>query len=194
MRIGIDIDDVLADTVNAVCAFHNETYGTCLKRDDFLSYKFWETWGGSKEEAIKKMQIFNEEGCGVTTCPIDGALRALTSLKNSGYELFAVTARPLHVMKQTEEWIGLYFPDIFSAIKFGNTYGNEGIKEKKSSICKSLNIGIIIEDDIDHAVDCAENGIKVILLDCPWNQGELSENVHRVFSWDEALRFISLHK
>lgn len=191
MRIGIDIDDVIADTVNAVVTFHNGAYGTCLKRGDFLSYKFWETWGGSKEETIQKMRIFNEEGYGSATPPIDGALCALSILKGRGHELFAITARPDSVAKLTEEWVNAHFPGIFCAIKFSNAYAGGDIKKKKSDICKNLCISMMIEDDIDYAIDCAESGISVILLDCPWNQGELPGNVQRVFSWDDVICIVS---
>lgn len=193
MRIGIDIDEVIADSLSAIIAFHNETYKTAFKRDDFLSYKFWETWGGSKEEAIQKMQIFNDKGHVLTTRPIEGAFTALTSLKEQGHELFAITARSHRLVKQTEEWVSLHFPNIFREIRFGNTWGMEGTTEKKSDICKHLSVSIMIEDDIDHAIDCARCGITVILLDCPWNQGLLPEHVHRVFSWNEAIQLISEH-
>ncbi|EKD23644.1 MAG: hypothetical protein ACD_81C00206G0002 [uncultured bacterium] len=190
MRIGIDIDDVLADTVNAVCTFHNETYGTSLKRDDFLSRQLWKVLGESKEDASQKMQLFSKTGHALSRSVIDGAFFALSAFKKSGHELFGVTARPHYMVDQTEVWVATYFPNIFSEILFCDT-GKEGvIKEKKSDICKRLGIGMMIEDDIDHALDCAENGIEVILLDCPWNQGELPENVHRVSSWTEALRLV----
>ena len=55
MKIGIDLDQVLADLLPALIEFHNFTYGTVLTEKQFNSDKFWEVWGGTREEAIKKV-------------------------------------------------------------------------------------------------------------------------------------------
>lgn len=51
MRIGIDLDDVLAEFLEALIAYHNERYGTTLRTEDFMVYRFWEVWGGTRDEA-----------------------------------------------------------------------------------------------------------------------------------------------
>jgi hypothetical protein len=57
MKIGFDYDDVLVEYIPAVIKFHNNTYKTALKIDDFHSYKFWEVWGGTRQQAIEKIHI-----------------------------------------------------------------------------------------------------------------------------------------
>lgn len=59
MLIRIDLDDVLADFINSLIRFHNQTYGTDLTKDQFHSYNFWEVWGGNREEAIQKVYKFH---------------------------------------------------------------------------------------------------------------------------------------
>lgn len=191
MRIGIDIDEVLANTLNGVIAFHNERYGTCFKKEDFFSYDCDEVWGGTREETIRKWYAFFETDHFSSVDPIAGALPALQILKENGHELFAITARPLVIAPQTNAWINSYFPGIFSGIHFGNRAGYDGVKKRKSEMCAELGITVIVEDDLYHAVDCAECGIRVLLLDHPWNQRELPANVYRMFSWDDVFRMIS---
>jgi uncharacterized HAD superfamily protein len=38
MRIGIDLDEVLAEFVLQINLYYNEKYNTNFKREDFLSY------------------------------------------------------------------------------------------------------------------------------------------------------------
>jgi uncharacterized HAD superfamily protein len=191
MKIGVDIDEVIAETINAVIAFHNEAYGTTLKKADFSSYDCHEIWGGTEEEAILKWHEFFETDHFTSISPIAGAYPALLALKQKGHELFAITARQHLIAKQTEDWVDEYFPDIFSGIYFGNRSGLEGIKRKKSDMCTELGITILIEDDLHHANDCVKHGIEVFLFDKPWNQKELPNNAQRVHSWSDIMGMIS---
>lgn len=191
MRIGIDIDEIIAATLDAMMKYHNGMYGTSLKQADVFSYKLWEVWGGSEEEARQKWHEFFETDHFMGICPIAGAFVALSVLKERGHELFAITARPHHIAKKTEDWLDEHFPAVFSGVRFANTHGLSGSKHKKSELCIELGIGVLVEDDPRHAIDCADNGVDVILFDYPWNQVELPERVQRVYSWDDAIRLVS---
>lgn len=191
MRIGIDIDEVIADTLTGIIAFYNGTYGTSLQRSDFSTYDFEEIWGLPEDEMIGRWYEFFETDHFASVEPVAGALSALKVLKENGHELFIVTARPHIVSKKTEDWVDMHYPDLFSGIYFSNRHGLEGVRRKKSELCAELNIAVLVEDDMHHANDCAASGIDVLLLDHPWNQGELPERIHRVFSWDDVIRMVS---
>ena len=46
----------------------------------------------------------------------------------------------------------------------------------------------MVDDSLEHALDCSENGIKVLLFNQPWNQnGELPKSITRVYNWKEVL-------
>lgn len=191
MRIGIDIDEVIADTLTAMIEFHNSVYETDLRRTDFGSYRFWETWGGTHEEAIQKVFDFFATDHFASISPVAGSLSALTILKERGHNLFAITGRHSELVEKTEQWVFHYFPEVFSEIHFVNTFSLTQPVRKKSAVCKQLGVTLMIEDDIDHARDCAAQGIDTILLDYPWNQGEVPTNVYRVSSWDDVIRLVS---
>ena len=194
MLLGIDLDEIVADSLDAIIKFHNEKYKTNLKKDNFVSYRFWEIWGGTKEESVKKISEFFKTDHLANIYPIAGSLGALADLKKSGHELFIITGRRNEIIKQTEEWIEKHFPNIFSGAHFANSYTLGGHERKKSDICKKLGVELIIEDDLLHATDCAKNGIKVFLFDYPWNQGNLSPNIERVFSWSEIVDKLVIRK
>ena len=76
-------------------------------------------------------------------------------------------------------------------MRFANTHGASGIKYKKSELCAELGIGTLVEDDPRHAMDCASNGINVILFSYPWNKDLSADNVFRALSWDDVIRLVS---
>lgn len=191
MRIGIDIDEIIAATLDAMLKYHNSAYGTSLCQADVFSYCLWEVWGGSEEEAKQKWHEFYETDHFAGICPIAGAFSALTALRDRGHELFAITARPHHIAKRTENWLDVHFPAVFAGVRFANTYGLDGVRHKKSELCTDLGIVVLIEDDPRHAIDCADHGIDVILFDYPWNKVALPERVHRVHSWDDVIRLVA---
>lgn len=72
MIIAIDVDEVLATLLNPVIDYHNDMYNTSLTREKFQSYNWWETWGGTKEEAIAKFYDFWETDYPNRIRPIEG--------------------------------------------------------------------------------------------------------------------------
>ena len=190
MKIGIDLDEILADSLPALIEYHNATYGTSLTREQFHSYKFWEIWGGTREEAIQKIYDFFKTPYFRNIRPVTGSQKAISILKQNN-DLFVITARQDDVAKATKGWINKHFPNAFSGIYFANHYSQKGEPKTKKEICDPLELDILIEDSLDYALECYNPSRKVLLLDCPWNKNsELPQGIHRVHSWKEIVDFI----
>ena len=119
-----------------------------------------------------------------------GAKEGIDALLKKGYELHLVTSRPEVIKPQTEKWIKAHFPGKFTDLHhaFNPNIHKKDSKKKKWEICKEIGAGVLIEDFLPNAIGCSENGIKVYLMDAPWNQVEdLPENVVRVKSWKEIV-------
>lgn len=190
INIAVDNDEILFDFHGPLSLFHNERYGTNLKKEDFVSYNFYEVWGGTPEETKRKILEFLESDYFKNIKPTEGSQDAMKFLKDKGHNLFNVTGRMYSLIEKTENDIQKYFPNIFSGICFANSYGT-GIKTKKSILCRKLNTRLIIEDDLLHINDCANAGIQVLVYDYPWNQGILPENATRFFNWKQAINLVS---
>lgn len=186
MKIGVDLDEVLSHSMPELIAFHNNTYGTKLKTEDFTSYHFDKVWGGTLAEAIDKVEIFHKTQYFKNIKPMEGAKEVLEKIKKNN-ELFVITARRDNIRKETEEWINKYFPNIFSKIYFTDEFSHASTKSTtKKIICDNLDIDIFIEDNINYAFECAGPNRKVFLIDRPWNQTvTLPQNIMRVHSWKE---------
>ena len=80
----------------------------------------------------------------------------------------------------------------------GLPYRRKQEGKTKEEICLELNVNFLIEDNMDHALDASERGIKVLLIDSPWNKSKsLNKNITRVNSWKKILTIIesaSSHK
>ena len=185
MHIAIDIDDVIANLIRSLIIFHNYKYGTRLKKEDFFSCWYREVWGGTKEDEVRKLREFFETHYFDEILPTPGSQKAMSYLINEGHKLSVVTGRIYSLTKKTEEWIEMYFPNVFSEIYHTNSYGLTGTKIMKSEVCKKQNMDFIIDDDMMHVVDCTNAGVPVVVYDSPWNQGPLPNGSFRMKSWNE---------
>lgn len=191
MNIAVDLDDSLADLISELLLFHNDRYGTCLKKSDFKSCNYADIWGGTRSDNVGKIREFFKSDYFRNIIPIAGSQEVLAILKEKGHNPFVVTGRENYFEQITHTFIEEYFSNIFSGIYHTNAYSEDLIRIKKSTVCKELNASIIIEDDLVHIIDCANSGIKVLVYDTPWNQGELPNGATRVSSWNQILEVIN---
>jgi uncharacterized HAD superfamily protein len=192
MKIGIDLDDVLADMVPMFTEYHNDIYGTTLTKDDVWSYKFWDVLNVSQEEAVKRVYAFERSSRLMDLKPIPGAKRAVDSLHEKNHDLCIVTARDSEFSDITRHWLAKHFPNVFSDIHFANHYSKVSTMKSKGDICREIGASMMIDDSFDNAVSChgvCDDG--VLLFDAPWNTNEqLPNGMNRVFSWDDVLEKI----
>jgi uncharacterized HAD superfamily protein len=185
MKIGVDLDDVLAHFLPALVKYHNAEYKTDLKPEQFSSYWFNEIWGGTAEESNQKVANFHKGEYAKKMKPFDGAKEAIATLAKN-HELHVITSRHVDHREETERWIREHFPEAFKDIHHSDHFLVTDGSRKKSHICDELGIGVFIEDSPHWAIECSSPSRKVFLIDHPWNKHhELPEEVERVYSWAE---------
>lgn len=190
MTIGIDIDQVLADTLETYLKFHNQKHNSNFKIEDCYSLNWWDVFGISEEQFVKDYDEFCETGVAQNIKPVKGSQEAIKMLR-SKHDLIAITARPKSIAKNTKEWINKHYPEIFSEIYFtrDKTLGDESMP--KYQVCHNIGANILVDDSLEYAEDCALNNIKVYLFDWPWNQKEiLPESIVRVRHWNELIKHL----
>jgi uncharacterized protein len=191
--IAVDIDEVLADFIAYFVEYHNLTYKTQMSRDKVFSFALHEVFKVTREDITTKMIRFSEEGHDTKITLVKGAQEGIDALLKKGYELHLVTSRPEAIKPQTEQWIAKHFPGKFTDLHhaFNPNIHKKDSKMKKWEVCKEIGAGVLIEDFLPNAIGCAENGIKVFLMDTPWNQtDDLPESIIRVKSWMEIVELI----
>ena len=188
--IAVDLDDVLWDTIRWLLKYtHWKIWWVDISFDELNTTNLWE---------IKKLNITMKQSLWLYMLfllwawiwnnidVIKWAKKKLLELKNRWYKLHIVTARHKSLRFSTWIWLYRHYKDIFSSVNYSNFLTNSAMK--KSEICKKLWASIIIEDNLDNAIDCANAGIKVYLLDNPWNQN-YNKKIHKwiikVKWWEE---------
>jgi uncharacterized HAD superfamily protein len=185
------MDEVLCGFVPAVVRFHNDTYGTSLKTEDFFSYTFFYVWGGTLQEAHEKLELFHESKYFLEElAPIPHAQNAVRALAER-YDLHVVTSRRYNIETVTRQWLHQHFPNCFKGVHFGNHFSVTGQRSiPKSELCRTIGAQLLVDDNLDYAIDCSNNGTPVILFgDYPWNRGHINTNrpelVVKAPDWDQ---------
>lgn len=190
MKIAVDIDEVLANYLSNLIEYHNATYGTNFKREQFYSYEFWKIWGGTKEQAVQKVYDFHQTPYFKKIKPIPHSQDAIRALKTK-HIFYIITSRQEEVQRETEQWINEHFPDTFSEIHFTNRYSQSKQPTSKANVCCSLNIDMLIDDSLEYALECQKLEKNVLLMDSPWNRTpSLPDAIKRIFSWKDVINTI----
>ena len=188
--IAVDLDEVLAETLRALLKHKkNRINWKRITWNEFSSYNLWEIekLGISKKKSIGIFLRFLI-GAGIWNKiePVVGAKTKLKEFEKKWYKFHVVTAR--HFLLRFATWIRLYrnYKHIFDSVEFASFFTR--FSTKKSEICKKLWADIIIEDNLENAIECANEGIKVYLIDKPWNQAYDKKKhkwIIKVNSWSE---------
>ena len=190
MKIGIDLDDTLGQSMKAFAAFSNDRYKTNLKIEDMKVYDLEKIINLSKEGTIKRLNEFHDTFYGKKIEPFDGAVETLKKLKKNN-ELYIVTSRGNDMRGITEKWVGKNFPNIFIGIYFTNEFVYSNAKMTKKTVCNNFGIDILIEDNLGYAAGCMAPNRKILLFDRPWNQtNKLPKGIVRVHSWKEIYKLV----
>ena len=186
MIIAIDIDEVLADTLGGFIAFSNATYGTTLRRADFLHWNWADALRLPQAEVQRRVEAFAQTAHFTAAPRVEGASEGLALLAQT-HTLVAVTSRWGSQVERTEPWLAANFPGLFRAVRFSHNpipgVASPG-RPSKAELCHELGASVIIDDSLAFANECAGRDLAVILIDYPWNRGAVAEGVIRVASWD----------
>lgn len=173
--IACDLDDVLSATNQTVAEFHNETYGTNIDLSHFYYYYYWRNpgWGSPKETSHKVKEYYKTDRLD-NALPISDALDGVRKLKEMGFKLVVITARPSHERERSLYWVDRHFPGIFETVictgqSQESTFadGHEIVTRlTKADVCKEINAKVLIDDSAENAfkTSASPHAITVLLF------------------------------
>lgn len=184
MKIGIDIDEVLTEFVRGYLEIYEKKYGKKARFEDIFSYNLWESLNITKEEAIILGDELYESELFRNIETVEGAVNAINFLGEKN-EIFFITSRPEKIRSKTEEFLKKHFSFKYDLIYSGDFWGG---KKTKAEVCSELGVDFMVEDNEKYSKEIANKGIRVFMLDKPWNKScEPRENLFRVNKWQEIL-------
>jgi uncharacterized HAD superfamily protein len=180
MNIGVDIDGVIADTFPLLVRELNAYFGASFSFPDIFDYNIFKVYGLSEQEVLSFLG--ERERVLVEEPPVkEGAVPYLRRLSKR-HAIYLVSARYERYRSETEKWLlrhGVPYRDLVLL----------GTPDKREA-CARLTVDLFVEDSLKNAGQLSSCGIPVLLLDAPYNRGELPPLVRRCFSWEEIFRLI----
>ena len=180
MKIGVDIDGVLANSLPLWVAELNKFFNKNKRVEEIHLYDIYNTY----EITPGELNLFLERRGRYlmnAPAPVTGASYYLGRIKQH-HEICIITARDKKYSRETQGWLkkhGLPYDELLLL----------GSHDKKES-CLERNLKVLVEDTLEIGVEVSAAGIPVLLMDAPYNQGALPKLVYRKNSWDEIYRTI----
>jgi uncharacterized HAD superfamily protein len=177
LRIGIDVDGVLANFVGSFGRAAQKQFGIQINDS---------TWGlGMTEHEQKQVWAYTDTipNWWDTLTPYTDALNLRLKLKPDDVVYFITTRRSSKyatVERQTATWLkkalSISMPFVVSA-------------SNKGEVCKALKLQAFVDDKPENCQDIADySDTKVYLLDRPWNQEAKFDRVKNVGEFIDTIR------
>ncbi len=181
MKIGVDLDEVVAKLVPPLLQYLNGKYNRNITEEDLNRYDFEDMYGLSKGKFHREIQTFYKLPDFVGIKPVVGSMKSIRRIYKN-HQLFAITARPPSTKFATAMWLEKYFPGMFEKVIY--TSGSA-----KGDICIKLGIDYLIDDHIKYINEACLKGIKCLLMDRAWNREFIvPEGAKLVYDWKDIER------
>ncbi|HHU85417.1 MAG: 5' nucleotidase, NT5C type [Pelotomaculaceae bacterium] len=180
MRIGVDIDGVLADSLSLWINELNSYFKKNKRVEQIRLLDICETYEVTPQELSG---FLARRGRYLMTRPepITGASQYLGMIKKQ-HDVYIVTARDERYRQETMDWLSKYNLPYDELLLLGS--------HEKKEACLSRNLSVLVEDTLEIGVKVSSAGVPVLLLDAPYNQGALPDLIYRAYSWFDVYRTI----
>lgn len=176
MRVGVDIDGVVANFVAAFLPLVPERYGITIRERDIYVHDLYLVLGVRPHEALDLIRDTIRQDLQ----PYPGAVRGLKRLRKS-HEVTLVTARPTDMMDVTRDWLenrGIAYD--------GLLHFEEGLKHTNN-----YSFDAFVDDHLREALGFVERVPHIIVFDHPWNRTfNVGRLIHRVSNWRRLVELI----
>ncbi len=175
LKVALDFDSVLSDTMVRWVELFNEKKGTKLTKKDVVSWSFWNDFGITMDEAFN---IFEEAWSDWKNLPptedkISDKVKKLTNIST----VDIVT----HVLESHLQYVKMWLKN--NDIVYENFVSVQGNKV-------DLSYDVFIDDSPNVAQKSSRAGKVCLLYDQPWNREIIGEKITRIKSLDDAFMFI----
>lgn len=144
MKIGVDIDDVLAQFQIGWLKYHNENYDTQLAFDDITDFDYSNFIKEDIEVIIDRIKDFYKTTSFKNLSPLPDSISSIKTL-SVNHDLYILTSRPQWTKEATLNWLSKHYEDSFAHTTFTGQMENKK-KITKGYVCERFGIDVMIED------------------------------------------------
>ncbi|MDA8236047.1 MAG: hypothetical protein M0Z31_14885 [Clostridia bacterium] len=180
MKLGIDIDGVLADVLTTWLEHLNRHFEQNKVKEDIIHYQFEKVFGVSWEEMDRFFRN-NQENLLTNLSPVEKAQETMEELIKE-HNVFLIAARPEEYRSITEKWLTEHSIPYHELIMTDFS--------DKSDYCLNRGVEVFVEDSLENALAIHACGIPVLLFDAPYNRDPLPKGIFRQHNWREIARTV----
>ena len=198
-KFGLDIDEIIARFMKTFFEFYNSEKRENVSWSNLQDYDLYKAgFFKNRKEEKEFVDGFFESTFFREMPLVEGAKKGLRILERN-FEINFITSRPSYIRDKTLVFLNKHFPDLkFNLFFSGEVYSRyKKSKEHKTKgeIAEEAGISFMVEDNPIYAVDCTKRGIKVFMINYPWNRhAEEHKNLIKVSGWKEILEKLNYMK
>lgn len=182
--VGVDIDGVLADYPRSFVDFINDELGTNYDISQVDSYDIYGCLGIPKAQGIELKDKYRQSGQKRYIPVCNGAKAMLQGLRDRGYKIMLLTARPYQEYKRmfadTMEWLET------NELPYDSIIFDDKKEERLLREFGKDRIEFFIEDYASNANKISDLGVPCYLISRPYNtKKKLAAGVKRVQKLEE---------
>jgi len=205
MKLGFDIDGIVADMGATMVEHINSTFGLNHTVDVFVNHQIFDNTYVEDQEENDKIaasvydNVIHNEDTLLTLKPHDDAVEAIRKLYKYGHSIHFITARSKGQHGTTISWIRSNLIP-FNTIHSVGKDGLKGGEVSKGQQARALNLDFFIDDDPANLPDFYRYKKRwrkgVALFTRPWNVNESIDESRfiRFDKWTEVIRHLGINK
>ncbi|MFH1569609.1 MAG: hypothetical protein ABIL09_16555 [Gemmatimonadota bacterium] len=198
-RLYVDLDDVLCATAELLIARLEAEHGRRVEIESVRDFDLSVSFGLGREELAAFMGRAHTPEALAAYPERAGARAGMEAWRRAGYELWVVTGRPAASHAGTRQWLTdsglpwdeLVFVDKYRDYDRSNGAGDSAeVRPLRVEELAGLGFRAAVEDSAEMAARLAgELGLRVLLLDRPWNRGLAAApgKVERCRDWADLM-------
>jgi uncharacterized HAD superfamily protein len=199
MKLGFDVDDIIAKASEKALEILEESYDIKWSLENFRMYKFSQMTFVADEILNKEIRKRLIKDVNDSKLQLDfecdkEAANCIRKWKKEGHSIHFITTRKAKQEEFTAKWLRKYNIPFDTIHHTGKASGYE-----KGPIGRRLKLDFYIDDREEHLMSMLKYKAKwwkgLLLLDKPWNRRPiLSDYFIRVYNWEEVSRHLGIHK
>lgn len=194
LKIAIDIDDVIADTNEAMRLWGNQVSGVELSPEHYkVEGEYWSyyerIWATHNIDDRLNFDDFESELIeDQTHVPLVASAAFAVKELRTRYSVVLLTSRNPALEDGTRRWLKEHIADDIELFFAKNVRMNIG--KSKGELCKEMGVSLLIDDNIDHCQSAIENGVEAILFGTYGWQTATPEGALNCKDWPAVLEYL----
>lgn len=192
--IAVDIDDVIADSTEALRLVANKIPGVSLDREHYqVEGKYWgyyeSVWASNGVDHLVSFEkLHNDMAESQAHVKLILGARAGLEALSQKYKIVLITSREVEWIDATKIWVDDNLRDVVSGLIFVHHKNTDG--RTKGDACIEVGAEWLIDDNYDHCRSAQAVGVQPLLYGkYGWNRAVQDKTIPRALNWEAIVEF-----